>query len=220
MKTILLAALLTPAALAAPPVARFANPLQPWSSPDGQVRLLRPLIAQPSTSQAPLGSLMAKGWRLVWDGKNDGAGRMAIRLALPVVPSSGTGQRTEVLQVGWSASPAARRTCLSFGLNGGSTKRLPDRTINGIRFAVRANGDAGMSQSIDATDLRAAVRGRCYAVERFGYGVAAADRDPAVTLSQAQGAAMLDAALASLHLGPGAPLVPPHLHVPPGTKAL
>ena len=223
MRMLLLAVALAAAssAIAAPPfVGRFASPQQPWSSADGQVRLLRPLIAQPSNSQEPLGSLMASGWRLNWAGKTDVPGKVAIRLALPVVPASGTGQVTEVLQVGWSTSPAARRNCLSFGLDGGSRKGLPVRVINGVRFAAILNEDAGMSQSIDATDLRSVVRGRCYAVERFHYGVAAADRDPQVTLTQVQGAAMLDAALASLHIGPGKPLLPPHLTTPVGTVAL
>ena len=123
--------------------------------------------------------------------------------------------------MGWSATPAARRTCLSFGLAGGpSGKRLPTRSINGVRFTAWSNGDGGMSQSIDATDLRAVVAGRCYAVERFSYGVSAADTDPKVRLTQAEGAAMLDRALASLHLGRGPALTPPHVPVPKGTKAL
>ena len=79
-------------------------------------------------------------------------------------------------------------------------RRLPPRTINGVRYAATANADSGMSQDIDAVDLRAVVHGRCYAVERFSYTVAAADRDASLSLTQTRGAALLDAALASLHL--------------------
>lgn len=125
----------------------------------------------------------------------------------------------EVLQIGWSAAPGAVHTCLTFGLDSGSQKRLPDRTINGVSFAVVSNGDAGMNQSIDATDLRSVVDGRCYAVERFTYAVKAADPDPKVKLTQKQGAAMLDASLASLHLGPGQPLPMPHVVTPANTVA-
>ena len=218
MKAPLLALLFATAGAAAPP-ARFTAPQQPWASPDGQVRLLRPATAQPTFSQGGVGTLTSQGWRLIWDGQPDVAGRMAVRLALPVVPTRGPGQMTEYLQVGFSPSPQARHSCLSFGLKGGSGGRLPDRVINGVRFTVWGNGDAGMSQNIAATDYRAVVGGRCYAVERFSYGVTAADRDPALTLAQARGAAMLDAALASLHLRPGPPLAPPATHRPAGTVA-
>jgi hypothetical protein len=206
--------------LAAAPAAHFTNPQQPWASPDGRIRLLRPAVARPSFSQQPLGSLMSPGWRLVWNGKADGPGHMGLRLALPVVRKDGPGRMTEVLQIGWSAAPAAVRTCLSFGFAGGPNgAKRPPRLINGVRFAVWANGDGGMSQSIDAADLRAVVGGRCYAVERFRYGVSAVDADPAVTLTQADGAAMLDRALASLRLGPGPGLTPPHPTMPRGTRA-
>ncbi len=197
-----LPALLALACLAAAPAPRR------WSSPDGSVRLLRPAGAPLSRSEVPLGSLMAPGWRLVWGAAAPTPGRLLVRFALPVRPIGG-GSATEVLQIGVSTDPATLRTCLTHGLDSGSGARRPDRTIHGIRFRVHSNGDAGMSQQIAATDLRAVVGTRCYAVDRFAYRVSARDPDPAVTLGQAQGAARLDAALASLRITPPRALVVP-----------
>ena len=171
-----------------------------WHSADGAVTLTRPVAARVTTSSAPLGSLMAPGWRLLWNGSAPTPGRIVVRLTLPVVPATGVGQRTEALQIGTSRAPSALRDCLAGGLGGGSSQRLAPRVINGVRFAVWRSGDAGMSQSIDATDLRAIVGGTCYAVARIGYGVSAADSDPGVRLRQADGAKMLDAALSSLRI--------------------
>jgi hypothetical protein len=192
------------AAIAAAPVlatpARFANPLQPWSSPDGKVHLLRPVASAVTTSGDAVGSLMSPGWRLVWNGEPT-PGRLVARFSLRVTAVAPQTKRTEYLQVGASRSPKAVRSCLSDGLESVSGARQADRVINGRRYAVWTNGDAGMSQQIAATDLRAVVRGACYAVERFSYGDSASDPDPAVTLPQKRGAEMLDRALASLQLG-------------------
>ena len=79
-----------------------------------------------------------------------------------------------------------------------------------------------MSQQIRATDLRTVASGACYAVERFAYGDTASPPSPAVTLTQARGAAELDAALLSLQIGPlrqGDVLQPPRLRSPPGAVA-
>jgi len=222
MKQIVLAVVLASPAIVLAQADRtslFTAPQQPWTSSDRQVRLLRPAVAQDTDSQVPLGSLMTQGWRLDWSGETDAQGTIATRLILPAVPTSARGQVKEVLQIGWSASPEALRTCLTFGLSGSNTKRLPPRTINGVSFAAFSNNDSGMSQSIDAIDLRAAVGDRCYAVERFSYAVEASDADAMVKLTKNQGAGMLDASLASLHLGPGQPLATPQAITPMGTVA-
>jgi chitinase len=76
---------------------------------------------------------------------------------------------------------------------------LPDRTIGGRRWTAWHNGDAGMSQQIDATDLRTVWRDRCYAVARISYAVKAMETPPGLP-AQAQAAAAMDRALASLRL--------------------
>ncbi len=186
---------------AAPPATRFTAPLQPFASADGRVHLLRPAVARISSSDRPVGALTSGGWRLVWDGASATPGRLVVRLALPVAPAAPQTRATEFLQVGMSRDREAVRSCLTFGFKGGSNKPRPDRVINGQRFKVWTGGDAGMSQRVDATDLRTVADGACYAVERFSYGDTASERDPSITLPQAQGAAMLDQALASLQLG-------------------
>ncbi|MBE7218399.1 MAG: hypothetical protein INR64_08010, partial [Caulobacteraceae bacterium] len=147
-------------AIARPPVAaRFASPQQPYASADGQVHLLRPITSQVSSSQAPVGALMSPGWRLVWDGSKPLPGRMVVRLALPVAPDAPQTRRTEYLQVGVSRDAATVRSCLTFGLKGPNAAQRPDRVIDGRRYTVASNGDAGMSQQISATDLRTVVNG-------------------------------------------------------------
>jgi hypothetical protein len=181
---------------------RFANPMQPYASADGEVHLLRPILAAPTRDRAPLGSLMSPGWRLIWDGSTVGTGEMVVRLVLKVRPAAGQpGTASEVLQIGRSRDPRVVRTCLTFGLRSGAGRRLPDRTINGRRYAAWENNDAGMSQSIAALDLRAVVNGACYAIARFRYGETASDGDRLVRLTSAQGAALLDKSLDSLQLG-------------------
>ncbi len=210
------------AALIAAAPARFANPMQPWASTDGEVHLLRPIIADAGHDDAPIGSLMTQGWRLAWDGSAVGPGRMVVRLALKVAPSGRPGTMTEVLQIGRSRDPRVVRQCLSYGLRGGAVRRLPDRTINGRRFAVWRNSDAGMSQAIAATDLRAVVGGTCYAIARFRYAETARDRDPSVQLPASRGAALLDASLTSLQLGrlgPSQVIRPQFVSVPAGAVA-
>lgn len=199
MRTFAAVVLLATGPLTSTP-ARSETPFATWASADGSVRLRPPSIARRSTSDAPLGALMARGWRLVWDGRPDRPGTVLVRLTIPVVPPSGRGRETELLQVGVGAGPAIVSSCLRFGLDGPNGRRLPDRTINGTRFAAWSNSDGGMSQAIDATDLRAIRHGRCYAVERLSYVEEAADPAPGAALPARQGAARLEAALASLHL--------------------
>jgi hypothetical protein len=201
MRTIRIVGLvmLAPACLAAAPL-RFTAPMQPWTSRDGAVRLLRPAAAPLTTSVAAVNTLMRPGWRLVWGDTRQTPGRMIARIAIPVKPKGMPGTAAEVFQVGASRDPYAVRTCLRHGLDSGSGNRRPDRMINGVRFGVWTNADAGMSQRISGTDLRAIVDGACYAVERYAVGEAASDGDPTVTLPEADGAALLDATLASLRI--------------------
>ena len=207
------------ALLAAIAPVRFTAPMQPWTSPGGRVRLLRPAVAQPTTLAAPLGSLMTPGWRLIWAGEKTTPGHVVVRLALKVRPPAPEKTATEVFLVGVSRDPGTVRSCLNYGLDGGSGRRQPDRVINGLRYAVWTNGDAGMSQRIAATDLRTMAAGACYAVVRFSYAESASDGDPSVTLPRARGASDLDATLASLRIGRGRPLRPPAVRLPPGAVA-
>ncbi len=201
---------------------RFTAPMQPWTSPDGRVRLLRPALAQATASAAPLGTLMTASWRLIWAGEKTTPGHVVVRLVLKVTPPPSEKTATEVFQVGVSRDPGTVRSCLTYGLHGGSGRRQPDRVINGLRYAVWTNGDAGMSQRIAATDLRTVVAGACYAAERFSYAESASDGDPSVALPEARGAAELDATLASLsvgHAGPSGRPSPPVVRLPPGAVA-
>ena len=145
---------------------------------------------------------MARNWRLNWAGRSDRPGKVVVRLATPVVTQPAAGQAFEVLQVGIGAGSASMGSCLSSGLVGAKSGRLPDRAINGARFSVWSNSKAGMNQSIAAIDLRAVVGGRRYAVERFSYAVCAAGGTSLAVLPAARGRASLNAARASLRLGP------------------
>ncbi|MCQ8278435.1 hypothetical protein NFI95_08210 [Acetobacteraceae bacterium KSS8] len=209
-----------PLAAAAQPAPRFAAPLQPWRSPDGHVSLLRPLQALSTTFDAPIGALMSEGWRLSWNGQPPGAGRIVVRLTLPTRPDKPTGGAgTELLQVGVSDDARVVRDCLGASFTG---KPEPSRTINGVRYLVRGNNGAGMSQTIDATELRAVVGGRCYAVARLHYGVAPGVESPAPNaIPHDRAARLLDDALDSLRIAAGeaAMPVPPTMRLPAGTVA-
>jgi hypothetical protein len=199
--------------------ARFTAPMQPWTSPDGQVSLLRPAAAQPTTSDEAISTLMSPGWRLTWGEGNPTPGRMIVRLTLDVA-SKGPGKNTaaEVFQVGVSRDPAVVKSCLRYGLDSGNGERKPDRVINGVHYGVWENGDSSMGSGISGIDLRAVVDGACYAVERFGMSHTANDGDPKATLPEATGKAELDATLASLRIGHG-PAQAPTLRMPPGAVA-
>lgn len=203
--------------IAAAPV-RFTAPMQPWSSPDGRISLLRPAIAPPTTSDDAISTLMSPGWRLDWSGDHPAPGRMILRLTLKVVPESRTGTATEVFQIGSSTTLAAVKSCLHYGLDSGSGERQPDRVINGVRYVVWTNSDAGMSQGIGGTDLRAVVGGACYAVERYTVSESASDGDPSVILPEKDGVAALDATLASLRIMHGAAKAPA-IQMPRGATA-
>lgn len=212
------AAALTTAA-AAP--QRFAAPLQPWRNADRTVALLRPLLARPQTDATALDALMTPGWRLVWDGiPTAGAGHVVIRLQLAASPVPPETRAFEVLQVGTSRDPDIVPRCLHDGITARSVKRLPDRILAGTRFLAWHNADAGMNQTIAATDLRAIVDGTCYAVERFRIADSASPA-PVPGTRFPQAARLLDAALASLRVGPAARTLPrpPALRLPPGAVA-
>ena len=143
-------------------------------------------------------SLMASGWRLMWDGKNAGPGDDVVRFTIRSRPADGVGVVDEMVQVGVGGAGSAR-DCLTRGLRGGSGRALPDRIIGGRRWSVWSNSDAGMSQQVQAIDLRAVHRGRCYAVARITYAVKAMET-PRGLPPQNRGAAAMDRALAGLRL--------------------
>lgn len=198
----LTALLLLLSAFTASAQERFAAPLQPFESTDGHVHLSRPLMLRPRFDDKPLNSLMTGGWRLAWEGQ-PGPGKLVVRFVLPVVPDNGVSKTaSEVLEVGESRDPDIVATCTTRDLVGPNGHALPDRTIGGVVYKAAANGDAGMNQAIRAIDLRAVVGGRCYAVDRFTVSESASDGDPKVTLTQAKGAAAIDAMLESLRITP------------------
>jgi hypothetical protein len=209
-------------ASSAGPALAFTAPQQPFASLDGRVHILRPAAAEISTSAGAVGTLTTDGWRLIWDGGPVTPGRMEVRLALRTEPTAPATRSVAYLQVGMSRSREAVRTCLTYGLDGGSADRLPDHIINGRHYTVWTNGDAGMNQNVVATDLRTVADGACYAVERMTYSDAASDPSPHVSLSAKAADAMLDAALASLQVGilkPGEALRPAAVRTPVGAVA-
>ena len=168
-----------------------------FASPADHVRIDRPAGAEVSRD---LGGrpLMTGGWRLVWSGMPVGPGRGVVRFTIRAAPADGVGTVEEMLQIGVGGAGTAR-DCASYGIASGDERRLPDRVINGRRWTAWANGDAGMSQQVSATELRAVHRGRCYAVERIRYAAKAGDAVPGLP-PQARAAAAMDRALASLKL--------------------
>jgi len=143
-------------------------------------------------------SLMASGWRLMWDGKNAGPGDDVVRFTIRTRPADGVGVVDEMVQVGVGRT-GSERDCLTRGLRGGGGRALPDRIIGGRRWTAWSNSDAGMSQQVQAIDLRTVHRGRCYAVARIAYAVKAMAA-PRGLPPQSRGAAAMDRALASLRL--------------------
>lgn len=143
-------------------------------------------------------SLMASGWRLMWDGATPGRGDDVVRFTIRTRPADGPGVVDEMVQIGVGGAGSAR-DCLVRGLRGGGGRALPDRTIAGRRWTAWANGDAGMSQQVRAIDLRTVHCGRCYAVARISYAVTAM-ATPRGLPPQGRGAAAMDRALASIRL--------------------
>ena len=182
------------------PVAGEA-PRKSFVGAAGLVRLTYPATLTPSHDFHGM-SLMSAGWRPSWDGSPTGPGTGVVRFSEQARPTEGEGLVDEMVQVGLSRDPGVVAQCGTTGTQGGSTRRLPNRMLGGHRWTVWGNGDAGMSQQIDATDLRTVVDGVCYAVERVTYRVAAADPLPASAPTQAAAAARMDAILASVQVGP------------------
>lgn len=182
-------------------ISAQASSLAPWTSPNGHVTIQHPADIAPTADDKPLGSMMTGGWRLMWDGTPQGPGRLLVRFRLKVLPKPPEKTASEVLQIGESRDPAMVRTCTSAGLDGPDVRPV-ERSIGDVAFTGAQNADAGMSQSITALDLRAVVGGTCYAVDRFAYAESASNGDPAVSLPQAKGAAILDRMLQSLRITP------------------
>jgi len=145
-------------------------------------------------------SLMASGWRLMWDGATPGRGDDVVRFTMRTRPADGPGVVDEMVQIGVGGAGSAR-DCLIRGLRGGGGRALPDRTIAGRRWTAWTNGDAGMSQAIRATNFRTVVNGACYAFDRVTYSAAAAPPPRRNAPPQAVAAARMDAILATIKIG-------------------
>jgi len=145
--------------------------------------------------------LMNRGWRQMWDGAPIGRGVGIVRFWELAKPTDGQGQVTEMIQVGFSRSATVIATCGTAGTRSGSGRRLPDRMLGGHRWTVYANGDAGMSQAIRATNFRTVVHGACYAIDRVTYSAAAAPPPRRNAPPQAVAAARMDAILATIKIG-------------------
>ena len=178
-----------------------ATPLQHrYVGAGGLVRLTYPAGVTPGRDFHGM-SLMSEGWRLSWDGAPVGPGTGVVRLSDHARPTSGPGTVDEMVQIGMSRDPGVVAHCGTTGALGDGGRRLPNRMLGGHRWTAYANGDAGMSQQITATDLRTVVDGVCYAIDRVTYRVAAADALPRSAPTQAAAAARMDAILASVQVG-------------------
>ncbi len=166
----------------------------------GRVRLSHPANLNPTRTFSGR-ALMTGGWRLMWDGTPVGRGVGVARFWQVAKPRDGAGQVIEMVQIGFSRDAAVVARCGTDGAKGGSGRRLPDRMLGGHRWTVYVNGDAGMSQSVAATDLRTVVEGTCYAVDRVTYAVKAGSAPSRTAPTQAVAAANMDAILATIHVG-------------------
>ncbi|MES3153749.1 hypothetical protein [Sphingomonas faeni] len=166
----------------------------------GMVRLSHPSSVSPTRTFAGR-ALMNSGWRQMWDGTPVGRGVGVVRFWQIARPRDGQGQVTEMLQVGFSRSAAVVATCGTAGMTSGNGRRLPNRMLGGHRWTAYANGDAGMSQSVAAINLRTVVNGTCYTVDRITYAVKAAAPPSRNAPDQATAAATMDAILATIHVG-------------------
>ena len=144
-------------------------------------------------------ALMQSGWRIVWRG-DVGPGTGIVSFEQEARPEGEPGSVFEILRIGMSKDPKTVKDCTTFGLDSGSRHKLPDRTINGIDWTVYGNGDAGMSQEIQAIDLRTVYKGSCYAVDRITYSVKAAETPPASIISQTRAAAQIDDIVETIRL--------------------
>lgn len=166
----------------------------------GMVRLSYPSIVMPTRNFAGR-TLLNSGWRQMWDGKPVGRGVGIARFWQIAKPRDGQGQVTEMLQIGFSRSAAVVATCGTEGLVAGHATRLPNRMLGGHRWTVYTNGDAGMSQQVNATNFRSVINGACYAIDRITYAVKAAAPAGRNAPTQAVAAARMDAILATIKVG-------------------
>jgi hypothetical protein len=166
----------------------------------GMVRLSYPSSVTPTRNFAGR-ALMNSGWRQIWDGKPVGRGVGIVRFWQVAKPADGQGQVTEMVQVGFSRSADVVATCGTEGMTSGSGRRLPDRMLGGHRWTVYANGDAGMSQQVSATNLRSVINGACYAIDRIRYSAKAGSSPARNAPTQAVAAARMDAILATIKVG-------------------
>jgi len=139
----------------------------------------------------------ADGWRLAWGQPDAGAG--TTRLAVQGFSGSGDGRLLEGgVRVGDSNDPASVANCLTFGLDGGGARTLPDRQIGGVPFRAVGNSDAGMSQQLSVTSYRAVTDGTCLAIDRYVYASLRDIPEGVVNREDLEGA--LDDALASIQV--------------------
>ncbi len=166
----------------------------------GRVRLSHPANLNPTRTFSGR-ALMTGGWRLMWDGTPPGRGVGVARFWQVAKPRDGVGQVIEMVQIGFSRNAAVVARCGTAGAKGANGRRLPDRMLGGHRWTAYSNGDAGMSQSISATDLRTVVEGTCYAVDRVTYSIKAGSAPSRTAPTQAIAAANMNAILATIHVG-------------------
>ncbi len=186
--------------LALLPLANATAASQSFIGAGGLIRLTHPSSLQPTRNFAGR-ALMSAGWRLMWDGTPVGRGVGVVRFWQVAKPTDGQGQVTEMIQVGFSRSATVIATCGTAGTRSGSGRRLPDRMLGGHRWTVYANGDAGMSQAVRATNFRTVVNGACYAIDRVTYSAAAAPPPRRNAPPHAVAAARMDAILATIKIG-------------------
>ncbi len=186
--------------LALLPLANADAATKSFIGAGGRVRLSHPASLSPTRTFSGR-ALMTGGWRLMWDGKPTGRGVGVARFWQIAKPRDGVGQVMEMVQIGFSRDAGVVARCGTAGAKGANGRRLPDRMLGGHRWTAYSNGDAGMSQSIAATDLRTVVEGACYAVSRVTYRVKAASAPARTAPTQAVAAANMDAILATIHVG-------------------
>lgn len=186
--------------LALLPFANATAQTRTFVGAGGMVRLAHPSSVTPSRNFAGR-ALMNAGWRQMWDGTPVGRGVGIVRFWQVAKPADGQGQVTEMIQIGFSRSAAVVATCGTEGLVAGQAKRLPNRMLGGHRWTVYTNGDAGMSQQVNATNLRSVINGACYAIDRITYAVKAGPPPARNAPTQAVAAARMDAILATIKVG-------------------
>ncbi|MDQ7970765.1 MAG: hypothetical protein REI95_14120 [Oxalicibacterium faecigallinarum] len=176
-----------------------SNDSTTFVSKEGDIRLQRPARVVPSEDFSGR-ALLQRGWRVIWDGSDAGDGQGVVRLTLPARAPDGSAI-SEVLQIGRSQHPDVVASCLTYGLVSGSGMRLPVTTVNRREWTTYSSSDAGMSQSIKATNYRLVVEDTCYTMDRISYAVRAA-KATEDALSDGEAANLMDAVLASVEIQP------------------